>query len=232
MKRLLSFITLLTIKVLAKTFYRFKIGWPTRGQVEWHRIRCIVFLNHTSLYELLYVGFLPVNFLWMLSARMAAPGADKTLNRPFVGTIYKLFNPGMVAITRKRDDSWKQFLDSIRDDSIIVIAAEGRMKRRTGLDLHGKKMTVKPGVTDILAGLDKGQLVLAYSGGLHHVQAPGEGWPKLFKTIRMDIEVFEIPEYKNMFDADAGSQTWKKLVLDDLQHRLETKPPTILPEDM
>lgn len=231
MKRILSFVTLLTIKLLAKTFYRFKIGWPKEGQVEWDRIRCIIFLNHTSLYELLYVGFLPVKFLWMLSARMAAPGADKTLNRPFVGTIFKLFSPGMVSITRKRDDSWKQFLESIRPDSIVLIAAEGRMKRRNGLDLQGKKMTVKPGVTDILAGLDKGQLVLAYSGGLHHVQAPGEGWPKVFKTIRMNLEVFEIPEYKATFNAEPGSQTWKKLVLDDLQNRLETKPPVIEPGD-
>jgi hypothetical protein len=80
---------------------------------------------------------------------MVAPGADKTLDRPFVGAIFRLFSPGMTSITRLRDDTWQQFLDSIARDSIIVIAAEGRMKRRTGLDLEGKKMTVRAGVIDI-----------------------------------------------------------------------------------
>lgn len=225
MKSIVSFITLLFIKALSNIFYRFKIGWPKK-EINWNNIRLIIFLNHTSLFEIVYVGFLPVSFLRTLSKRMVAPVADKTLQRPFVGTILRLFNPGMCSITRKRDDSWKQFVEGIYDDSVIVIAAEGRMKRRTGLDSHGKKMTVKPGVVDILAGLDKGQLILAYSGGLHHIQAPGEGFPKLFKTIKMDIEVFEIEDYKNLFDAPHDSQTWKKMVLDDLQHRLETKPPT------
>ncbi len=225
MKSIVSFITLLFIKTLSNIFYRFKIGWPKK-EINWNNIRLIIFLNHTSLFEIVYVGFLPISFLRILSKRMVAPVADKTLQRPFVGTILKLFNPGMRSITRKRDDSWKQFVEGIYDDSVIVIAAEGRMKRRTGLDSQGKKMTVKPGVVDILAGLDKGQLILAYSGGLHHIQAPGEGFPKPFKTIKMDIEVFEIEDYKKLFDAPHDSQTWKKMVLDDLQHRLETKPPT------
>ena len=146
------------------------------------KVRLIIFLHHTSLYEFLYLGFLPNHFLRKLSKRMVAPAADKTLNRPLVGVFFKLFSPGMIPITRKRDDSWGNFLESIYDDSIILIAPEGRMKRKTGLDLDGKKMTVKPGVVDILAGLDKGQMVIAYSGGLHHVQVPDEGLPKLFKT--------------------------------------------------
>ncbi len=131
----------------------------------------------------------------------------------------------MIPITRKRDDSWENFLESIYEDSIILIAPEGRMKRKTGLALDGKKMTVKPGVVDILAGLNKGQMVIAYSGGLHHVQVPNEGLPKLFKTLKMNLEAFDISEYKNMFSLPAGSDTWKKAVLDDLQSRLETKTP-------
>ena len=99
------------------------------------------------------------------------------------------------------------------------------MKRKTGLDLDGKKMTVKPGVVDILAGLEKGQMVIAYSGGLHHVQVPDEGLPHLFKTLKMNLEAFDISEYKAMFSLPAGSDTWKKAVLDDLQSRLETKTP-------
>ncbi len=228
MKSLLSFFTLLLMKALSNIFYRYEIGWPKDKQIEWNRIRMIVFLNHTSLFEVLYLGFLPVSFLRMLSKRMVAPGADKTLNRPVVGFFFRLFSPGMTPITRKHDDTWQQFLDSIYDDSIIVIAPEGRMKRRNGLDLEGKKMTVRPGVVQILAQLDKGQMVFAYSGGLHHIQVPGEGWPHVFKTVKMDLEVFEIPDYKALFAAQpVGSHAWRKMVLDDLQHRLETKPPVV-----
>ena len=131
----------------------------------------------------------------------------------------------MISITRKRDDSWENFLESIYEDSIILIAPEGRMKRKNGLDLEGNKMTVKPGVVDIINGLQSGEMAIAYSGGLHHVQIPDEGLPKLFKTIKMNIELFDIPTYKAMFNADIGSNIWRQLVLNDLQMRLETKVP-------
>lgn len=226
MTSIISFITLWLIKVLARIFYRFRIGWP-RQRIRWNDIRMIIFLNHTSLYEVLYLGILPTFFLRMLSKRMVAPGADKTLNRPVVGFIFKLFSPGMTPITRKRDDSWTQFLESIHSDSIIVIAPEGRMKRKSGLDLEGNKMTVRGGVAEVLAGLDNGQVVFAYSGGLHHVQVPDEGLPKLFKTLYMDIDVMEMHDYKSQFTGQPGSKEWNKQVLADLQHRLETKPPKV-----
>jgi 1-acyl-sn-glycerol-3-phosphate acyltransferase len=226
MKSLISYITLLCIKYFSKLFYRFKITWPPKkNRIRWKEVRLIIFLNHTSLFEFLFLGFLPNHFLRTLSKRMVAPAADKTLNRPLVGFFFKLFSPGMMPITRKRDNTWEQFLDSIYEDSIIIIAPEGRMMRKNGLDLEGNKMNVKPGVVDVLKGLHKGQMVLAYSGGLHHVQVPGEGLPRLFKTIKMNLETFEIPVYKNLFHAEIGSDAWKKLVLDDLQHRLETKVP-------
>jgi hypothetical protein len=224
MKSLLSFFTLLILKGLSKIFYRFDIGWP-KDRIIWKDVRLIVFLNHTSLFEVLYIGFLPVSFLRILSKRMVAPGATKTLDRPIVGIFFKLFSPGMTPITRKRDDSWQQFLESIYEDSIIMIAPEGRMKRKNGLDLEGKKMTVKPGVVEILSGLDKGQMVFAYSGGLHHVQVPGEGFPHIFKTLKLNLDVYDIQAYKGCFMAAAGSHEWKKQVIDDMQHRLETKPP-------
>ena len=225
MKSLVSFFTLLFIKALSNIFYRFRVGWPADGKIIWNDVKLVVFLNHTSLFEFLYLGFLPVSFLRMLSKRMVIPGADKTLNRPLVGLFFKLFSPGMTPITRKRDDSWQHFLESIHNDSIIIIAPEGRMKRKTGLDLEGKKMNVRPGVVEILATLNKGQMIIAYSGGLHHVQIPDEGLPRVFKTLKINLEVFDIPAYKALFDEQAESYAWKKQVLDDLQHRLETKPP-------
>lgn len=225
MKSLISFTFLMFFKVFSKLFYRFKIGWP-KERIRWNDVRLIVFLNHTSLMEVLFLGFLPTRFLRRLSKRMVAPGADKTLDRPLVGTLFKLFSPGMTKITRKRDDSWTEFLESIYDDAVILIAAEGRMKRKNGLDVEGKKMTVRSGVIDILSRLKSGQMVIAYSGGLHHIQVPGEGFPKLFKTLKMNLEAMEIPDYKAMFNsAIEGSDEWRKAMLSDLQMRLETRCP-------
>ena len=38
----------------------------------------------------------------------------------------------------------------------------------------------------ILEKLDSGKMLIAYSGGLHHVQAPGDLIPKIFKTKQND----------------------------------------------
>ena len=227
MKSIISFLTLLYIKLLSNIFYRYKVGWPKENKIVWNDIRLIVLLNHTSLFEVLYLGFLPVSFLRRLSRRMVVPIAAKTFHRPFVGMLFRIFSPGSVPITRKRDNSWSQFLESIYDDSVILIIPEGRMKRKNGLDLDGKKMTVKPGVVEILSSLDKGQLIFAYSGGLHHIHTPGEGWPHLFKTVTIDIEALDITEYKARFSWEPGSQEWKRDMLNDMQHRLETKPPIV-----
>lgn len=224
MKSLISYFFLLSIKYISKLFYTYEIGWP-KTTIQWSKIKLIIFLNHTSLYEFLYLGFLPNHFLRKLSKRMVAPAADKTLNRPLVGFFFKLFSPGMISITRKRDDSWVNFLESIYEDSIILIAPEGRMKRKNGLDLDGNKLTVKPGVVDILSGLKNGDMIFAYSGGLHHVQIPDEGLPKLFKKLKLNLEQFDIESYKSMFNETVGSDIWKKKVLDDMQWRLENKVP-------
>lgn len=225
MKSLFSYFFLLSVKYLSRLFYRFEIKWPNDSRIIWSDVKLILLLHHTSLFEFLYLGFLPNHFLRKLSKRMVVPAADKTLNRPVVGAFFKLFSPGMISITRKRDDSWGNFLESIYDDSIILIAPEGRMKRKNGLDLEGKKMTVKTGVADILTGLNKGQMVIGYSGGLHHVQIPDEGLPHLFKTIKMNLDAFEIADYKAKFFGLIGSDEWKKSIVDDLQFRLETKVP-------
>jgi hypothetical protein len=228
MKSLVSFLVMLITKAFARLFFRFQIGWPDDSRsLPWKQVRIIALLNHTSLLEPIYIGFLPIHFLRTLSKRMVAPGADKTLKRPLVGLMYKLFSPGMVSITRKRDNSWQQFMEAIYPDSIIVIIPEGRMKRRNGLDLSGQKMTVRGGIVDVLEGLNSGQMVLAYSGGLHHVHAPDEKGFHLFKTLKMNLESLSIPDYKASFAGEVGSEEWRKNVLEDLQHRLETKVPQL-----
>lgn len=228
MKSLVSFSLLLFTKTVSRTLFTLKTNWPMdKKQIPWNDVKLIILLNHTSLLEPLYVGALPNSFLRTLSKKMVAPGADKTLNRPIVGLFYKLFSPGMVSITRKRDETWEQFTRAIANDSITVIIPEGRMKRPNGLDLNGNKMTVKGGVADVLSVLKGGQMIVAYSGGLHHIHAPGEKAYRFFKTIKLNLDVLPIDSFNNQFALPIGSEEWKKAVIADLQHRLETKVPAL-----
>jgi hypothetical protein len=225
MKSLLSFFFLLAIKYSSKLFYKFEIGWP-KEPIPWDKLRFIVFLNHTSLYEFLYVGILPNHFLRRMSKRMVAPAADKTMKRPLVGLFFKLFNPGIMPITRKRDETWTSFLENIYDDSLILIAPEGRMKRETGMDSSGNKMNVRTGITDILAGLKEGKMIFAYSGGLHHVQVPDKGmFPKLFKTLKMNIELLDIQNYKKACISAINTDAWRQQIINDIHLRMENNVP-------
>ena len=156
---------------------------------------------------------------------MVAPAADKTLDRPIVGFFWKLMSPGLVTITRKRDKSWYAFLDAIKRKCIIAIAPEGRMKRKNGLDSNGKPMSIRAGVSEILEELNEGRMMILYSGGLHHVQHPGEFMPRLFKTIKLNIEVLEISEYKKQFSDDP--KTRRKEFVADLEARLKQNVPSL-----
>ncbi len=210
------------IKIFARVFYKFEVNW-INSEPTFEKVRLISLLNHTSLYEPLYMGALPTAFIWRLARKLVAPGADKTLNRPLVGLFWKIMSPGMISITRRRDKSWVKFMEAIHNRSVIIIAAEGRMKRPTGFDLNGRKMTVRSGVADIIQELQEGNILIAYSGGLHHVQKPGDKLPKLFKTIKLNIEVLDIETYKSKFNTE-GIQ-WKRDIVNDFQARLETNCP-------
>jgi hypothetical protein len=199
MRTLLSFIILLSIKAFTKLFYTTEVVW-INSEPSFDRIRLIAFLNHTSLYEPLYIGVLPVSFIWRLARKLIAPGADKTLDRPLVGFFWKIMSPGMISITRRRDKSWIRFMNAIHDRAVVIMALEGRMKRRNGLDLAGRKMTVKSGVADIIAELEEGNILVAYSGGLHHVQVPGQKLPRLFKKLKLNLEILDVEEYKSRFN--------------------------------
>jgi len=223
MRTLVSFFILLSIKVITRIFYRVEVNWISPLKEDWSQIRLISFMNHTSLYEPLYIVALPVSFLWRLARKMVIPGASKTMNRPLVGLFWKLFSPGMKTISRQRDKTWRDFMDAINNRSVIIIAPEGRMKRATGLDVKGNKMTVRSGIADILDVLEEGRILFAYSGGLHHIQEPGQRFPKLFKKIHMNLELIEIAEYKKIFQSE-GVQ-WKKDVVEDIRSRLENNCP-------
>ena len=87
-------------------------------------------------------------------------------------------------------------------------------------------MTVRGGIADILEAIPSGPMLIAYSGGLHHVQAPGEHWPRLFRTIRMNLEWVDIETYRRERLAEAGSEAgFKRAVVDDLERRREAHRP-------
>jgi hypothetical protein len=226
MRRLTGFLILATIKIVSKIFFPCKYQWlDPVPKYPWKEIRLMVFLNHTSLYEPLFLQILPFRFLWHVSAHFNIPGADVTLKRPLVGRFWKLMVPNIASISRKSDSTWDNYLASIKRDDVVMIAPEGRMKRRNGLDKFGKKMTVRGGVADIIDTMDNGIMVLCLSGGLHHVQTPGQHFPKLFKRIRMNLSYIDIKDYKSTFPPNHREKKIK--ITQDLQRRLETDCPTM-----
>lgn len=213
------------LKVLSRIFYRhdFQFIGPTPAD-PWADLRLVVFLNHTSLFEPVFLGAVPNRFIWRLAAHGVVPAASKTTDRPLVGLVFKFVAHHVIAITRQRDDTWFRVLRTIDPDSMVVIAPEGRMKRETGLDLHGNPMTVRGGVADILQAVESGRMLIAYSGGLHHVQIPGKV-PRIFKTVRLRVENIEISDYIKEMIARGGEENFKKTVIRDLEDRRDRYSP-------
>lgn len=197
MRNLFIFGLLLVLKGLARVCYRFDLQWVGVVPEEpWKGIRLAALINHTSLFEVLFFGALPIPFLWQLASQGVAPIADKTSSRPIAGRMFRTLAHRVVPITRSRDHTWAQLLDEIGPESMVLLAPEGRMLRRNGLDSEGKPMTIKGGIADVLETMPAGRFLIGYSGGLHHIQAPGEGAPKLFKRISLKIEVLDIERYR------------------------------------
>lgn len=225
MRRLSGFFILALVKTISSIFFRCRKSWLNQvPKKPWNKdIRLAVFLNHTSLYEPLFLQIMPYKYLWHIAGHANVPAADITLKRPIVGLFWKLMIPNIVPVTRKSDSSWSRYVDSINHDDVVLIAPEGRMKRPNGLDKYGKKMTVRGGVADIIMSMDDGVMLVCLSGGLHHVQAPGQHFPKLFKPISMNMYYLDIKKYKAQFPADFREQ--KLAIVQDLQNRLENDCP-------
>lgn len=227
-----SFLIMAGIKLLSHVFYRGRAEWLSREQEESMKdVKLMVLLNHTSLFEPLFIKFATWKYVWNMAQHLVVPGADITMRRPFAGRVLKALMPGCIPITRKNDHSWLYFLSHVRNDKITAILPEGRMKRRNGLDKHGKPMSVRGGVADVLECLDEGKILFVYSGGLHHIQAPGDKWPNLFKTLRANMELQNIADYKAQMKAkiDSGKEAhaeFKKRVMEDMNRRLKERVPT------
>ena len=219
------FSLLLFLKYLSKCFYRHDFGWIGETPRDpWAGIRLVAFLNHTSLFEPVFLGGVPNRFVWRVAAHGVIPAASKTTERPLVGLLFKFVAHHVIPITRERDHTWFAVLNKIDPKSMVVIAPEGRMKRATGLDLQGNPMTVRGGIADVMLAVGSGRMLLAYSGGLHHVQVPGH-IPNLFKTVRMRIENLEIGDYIVEQMAKGGPEQFKRNVIRDLERRRDEHCP-------
>ncbi len=215
----------LSVKALTHLFFKVEVSWVNPPPDDaWKDIRVFAFLNHTSLLEPLFLAGMPVSFLWNASTRTLIPGADITMNRPLVGRFFKYFSPQTVAITRKRDESWDRFLDQIQANSLVALAAEGRMMRVNGLDKHGKPMSVRGGIADILRITGQGKFLIGYSGGLHHVNIPDQRKLRLFQTIKIRYELLDIAEYLACFSTDSRLEL-RTLIAHDLEARLKQHQP-------
>jgi 1-acyl-sn-glycerol-3-phosphate acyltransferase len=220
LRTLLTFCVLLAAKLFSDAFYRHHLRWIGDTPADpWADLRLVILLNHTSLFEWLFAGSVPVRFLWRIAHHAVIPVADKTLNRPLIGRFFRLLGKNVVSITRKPDETWRQLLRSIDTQGMVIILPEGRMKRETGLDLDGQPLTVRGGVADILEDLPEGRMLIAYSGGLHHIQVPGQRLPKLFKAIHLSIENLDIAAYRAHLEANLRGQALKQRMKDDLEAR-------------
>lgn len=192
-----SFAALLAAKYASRSFWTTRTEWVGAVPADpWHDVRLIAILHHTSLAEPLYLPAVPNRVLRRMARHAVAPIADETMARPIAGRVFRLLVAHPVSVTRKRDDSWGELLEGVHDpEAMVALCPEGRMMRPNGRDKTGAPMTIKRGIADVLPVLGRGRMVLAYSGGLHHVFPPGAILPRPFRPIKVRVESIDIASY-------------------------------------
>lgn len=222
---ILSYGALLAVKHASRALYTVREEWVGDVPADpWKDVRLIAVLNHTSLAEGIYLAVVPNRVLRRISRHAVLPVAEETMRRPLDGWIFRTLVANAVAITRKRDHSWTRVLNEIDDPkAMVALFPEGRMMRPTGLDKKGGPMTVKPGIADVLLGLEHGRMILAYSGGLHHVFRPGASFPSFFKVVHLKIESLDIADYIRERRKDGWS--FSSAVVRDLTRRRDLYTP-------
>lgn len=227
MKTLLTFPFLLAVRTLARICFRVRCRWID-GEPDdpWSDLRLVVVLHHTSLFEPIFSAVTPVRFLWAIARRGVVPVATKTWDRPVVGPVFRAMARRPVAVTRERDSTWDAFLEAAQPpEALVVIFPEGRMMRPDGLDAQGRPMTVRGGVADLLRRIPDGRMLLAYSGGLHHVQSPGDPLPRLFREVTVALEATSIEAFRDGLPEATDPDGFKAAVVDELTRRKELHCP-------
>jgi hypothetical protein len=212
---------LLMLKGTSRALYTHDWRWVGKvpEKAAWDGYRLVAILNHTSLYEVLLAGGIPRTFIRRMAKKGIVPVASKTIDRPLIGTFFKLVAGNVVSISRERDETWEKVMTSVDPNSMVIILPEGRMKRANGLDGHGRPLVIRSGIHDLLKTIPDGKMLLAYSHGLHHIQVPGQTFPKLFKTINLRLEELDIATYKASLAEDLKGKSLKAAMLADLTLR-------------
>ena len=228
MRSILVFLLLLGVRASTRFFFRLREDWmPTKPHEMADDTRIVAILNHTSLYEPLIAGYASTKLLWRFARHGVLPVAEKTMNRP-VGLFFRFLVRHTVTVTRQRDSTWEDVLSKIDNRALVIILPEGRMKRRTGFDSKGREMSVRAGIADILEALPDGRILTVYSGGLHHIQAPGELLPRPFRTILCRFEMIDIAYFKLELAAKYPDVSFQRAVIRDLTERRDAYCPTEL----
>lgn len=227
MKTCLTFPLLLAIRTLARVLFRVRCRWIGEEPDDpWTDLRLVMVLHHTSLFEPIFSAVTPARFLWAVARRGVVPVATKTWDRPVVGPIFRAMARRPVAVTRERDATWDVFLDAAgAPGALVVMFPEGRMMRPSGLDAEGCPMSVRGGVADLLRRIPQGRMLLAYSGGLHHVQSPGEPLPRLFREVSIALEATSIELFRRGLPDPADPDVFRAAVVDELTRRKERHCP-------
>ncbi len=220
-----SYSALLAVKYASRALYDIREEWVGEVPTDpWAGVRLIAVLHHTSLAEGVYLAVVPNRVLRKMAAHGVLPVAQETMDRAIEGRIFKLLIPNAVAITRRRDQSWSRVLNEIDDpDSMVALFPEGCMMRPDGRDKKGAVMTVKPGIADILRSIRTGRMILAYSGGLHHVLRPGTARFRFFKALHLRLESVDIASYIDARMSEPPS--FVDAVVRDLTHRRDLYTP-------
>ncbi len=192
-----SYTALIAAKYASRSLWNTRVEWV--GHVPddpWENVRLIAVLNHTSLAEGIYLSVVPNRVIRRIATHGVAPIAQETMDRPIEGRIFRVLVPNPVPITRRRDHSWTAVMARVDDpEAVVALCPEGRMMRPNGRDKSGEAMTIKPGIADVLRALGRGRMIVAYSGGLHHVLPPGKTLPRFFQSMVVRIESIDIAEY-------------------------------------
>ncbi len=221
----LTYLILLLGRFASRSLWSAAIEWV--GDVPedpWEDVRLIAILHHTSLAEPIYLPAVPDRMLRRMARHGVAPIADETMARPVAGRLFRLVVANSVPITRRRDNSWARVMEQVDDpQAIVAMCPEGRMMRPDGRDKRGDAMTVKPGIAEVLQALGRGRMILAYSGGLHHVFPPGASYPRLFKPLELRVESLDIARYVAERTAEDGPFT--DAVIRDITRRRDIHTP-------
>jgi hypothetical protein len=211
------------VKWIGRISFLYRGEWVnSRPHTRWRDIRVLVFLNHTSLYEPLFAGFAPYGLLWRFAFHGVLPVAEKTIKRR-IGLFFRFMARHVVTVTRQRDHTWNEVLNRIGRRAIVIIMPEGRMMRRDGRDSTGREMTVRGGIAEILKPLDDGEILVVYSGGLHH----GDRLPRPVRNVRARLELIAIREYKRIFFVGDDMASIKNAVIRDFTRRRDSYCPVL-----